>query len=235
MSFKQHLAANRWLRAELAVLLALVAYMPLLVVLATSPAWAAPPVLFLMAAGGVCWRGARRVDAAIAAAKQRNEAEARTLRAPRAPTAGPDQCPVCGGYGLNDLAADDAFMERGPDRAKVVTWGIRRAHRDCAEMVPYVAPPSTFHCPWCGRSERAHDDEERTRLAVAHAECEREWGGVRALNDMARERKQVGKLRASIGMGIVGLEIRVQALRVEALRQSFDLDREALERLRRRL
>lgn len=64
-------------------------------------------------------------------------AELAKLRTPRVPDAGPDQCPVCGGFGLDALAIDDEFMERGVDRAKVVPWGRKRAHWACAEFVPY--------------------------------------------------------------------------------------------------
>jgi Zn-finger nucleic acid-binding protein len=63
-------------------------------------------------------------------------AEGAALRTPRVPDAGLDQCPVCGGYGLDALAADDKLMERGA-LSKVVPYGPRRAHWDCAEFVPY--------------------------------------------------------------------------------------------------
>lgn len=105
------------------------------------PQWAIPAVGFPVETVAVTLyvmrRGEkRRVDAALEAAK----AEAKALRTPRAPDAGPDQCPVCGGFGLGELAADDKLMERGADRAKVVPWGPKRAHWDCAEFVPHKAP-----------------------------------------------------------------------------------------------
>jgi hypothetical protein len=163
---------------------------------------------------------ARRLDRALTAAKQRNEAEARDLRTPRAPDAGPDQCPVCGGFGLADLAADDAFMERGPDRAKVVAWGRKRAHWDCAELVPYVAPPhfepfkvdghgircackqcertashpgAYYRCKFCGYYRRAASLDAAKEKLIAHAkEC------PKRPKPTAPEPVVTGKLRASI-------------------------------------
>ncbi len=95
---------------------------------------------------------------AESAAQVRASAEARELRIPRVSNAGPDQCPVCGGFGLADLAADDAFMERGPDRAKVVAWGRKRAHWDCAELSPYVPTAE----------EKARDTHFREHGQAAH-------------------------------------------------------------------
>jgi hypothetical protein len=141
MTLRAELRENRWLRAQLALLIVVAVWMPTMVVLVASPVVALLPTAVLATAGGVCWVGAHRTQEAQLAAKQREAADTRALRTPRAPNAGPDQCPVCGGYGLNDLAADDVFMERGPDRCKVVPYGRRRAHWDCAEFVPYVAPP----------------------------------------------------------------------------------------------
>lgn len=136
---KQALAANRWLRAQLAIFILAVLYLSVGIWLV--PTWLALwPVLLYAVAGGACWVPAHRRDEALEAARVKAATEARELRTPRAPDAGPDQCPVCGMYGLNEIAADDAFMDRG-DRARVVPWGRRRAHRDCAEFVPYVAPP----------------------------------------------------------------------------------------------
>lgn len=75
------------------------------------------------------------------AATHQAEAEAALLRQLSAPDAGPGQCPACGLEELDELASDDELMERGPDRCKVVPYGRRRAHRECAEFVPYRHSP----------------------------------------------------------------------------------------------
>lgn len=86
----------------------------------------------------------------------------------KAPDAGPGQCPVCGMADLDELARDDRFMERG-DRSKVVQYGRQRAHRDCAELVPYVPPPhfSAFEV-----------DGHKTYCACARCEPSATYPGV---------------------------------------------------------
>jgi hypothetical protein len=133
-------AANRWLRWQACLTLLLVANGIRLIVTWPGPKtwWSDLAAPILLVPFFVCMALTFRLSDQQRRQREAAVAEARVLRTPRAPNAGPDQCPVCGGFGLTDLAADDAFMERGPDRAKVVAWGSRRAHRDCAEMSPYV-------------------------------------------------------------------------------------------------
>ena len=201
MSLKQELAANRWLRAQFAVLIFAIAWVPVAGVLSLvfGSLWALAPVPVYATAGGVCWVRARRESRVLKAARLRIEAEATELRIPRAPDAGPDQCPVCGGFGLDELAADDEFMDRGA-LAKVVPYGARRAHWDCAKLVSYQptqaeqrtldaarlavdhrrnhhGAPSVgvFGCPVCATEETGKDRDLRRG---------------RALNEMARERER---------------------------------------------
>ena len=169
MTVRSDLRENRWLRAQLAILVFAVAYMPVAGVLAllTGSSWVLAPVLAYVTAGALCWVRSRRTRIALEAARAAAEREAAVLRTPRAPDAGPDQCPVCGGYGLDALAKDDAFMERGA-LAKVVPWGSRRAHWDCAEFSPYVEPKQHFEpfdtdghmtycaCPRCSKGDGNH-------------------------------------------------------------------------------
>lgn len=148
MTLRSDLRENRWLRAQFATFISLLATMIWL--LAWPPSslpwpfpempWMLAPTVGLAATGLSLWVPSRRREKALLAAKELAAAEAAELRTPRAPDAGMDQCPVCGCYGLTELAADDLFMERG-ERALVVAWGRKRAHWDCAEFVPYVAPP----------------------------------------------------------------------------------------------
>lgn len=137
---KQALAANRWLRAQLVFLVVAAVYMPVAAVLSAvfGSAWVLTPVAVYFVGGAVCWVPSRRTERTLKVARVAAERKAAELRTPRVPDAGPGQCPVCGGFGLTELAKDDAFMARGADRAKVVAWGRKRAHRDCAEFVPYV-------------------------------------------------------------------------------------------------
>lgn len=188
MTLRTDLRENRWLRARLAVLVLIAVWLPTMVALVASPVVALLPTAVLAAAGGVCWVGAHRTQEAHLAAKQREAADARalrTLRTLRAPDAGPDQCPVCGMGDLDELAADDEMMERGPGRCKVVPYGRRRAHRDCAEFVPYVPTEREreadthrrehgngrheSHCDWCFTEDIRWEREEAQR------EFERSW------------------------------------------------------------
>ena len=162
MTLKRALAANRWLRAQFAFLIVAVLYMPVAAVLSAvfGSAWALAPIAVYATAGGVCWVPARWTERALKAARGAAEREAADLRTPRAPDAGPDQCPVCGGFGLTDLAKDDAFMERGPDRTQLVAWGRKRAHWDCAEWSPYVPTAEDNACD-------THDREHRKGQRVS--------------------------------------------------------------------
>jgi hypothetical protein len=125
-------------------------------------------------------------------------AEIAKLHAPRVPDAGPDQCPVCGDYGLDALAADDEFMERGL-LAKVVAYGWKRAHWDCAEFVPYK-PMTAFGadadrrelrptplgfgvictCRFCGEQKHAPNMAAGEARLIAHARACPERGPVQA-------------------------------------------------------
>jgi hypothetical protein len=138
MSLKQALAANRWIPRLLAVVTVSALNFAWVVVAHEPRSVGLPPSLGLDGLGAWCVVMSVRTGLAQAGVRLAAEAtESVELRTPRVPDAGPDQCPVCGGFGLDALAADDQFMERGPDRAKVVTYGPRRAHWDCAEVVPY--------------------------------------------------------------------------------------------------
>lgn len=73
----------------------------------------------------------------------RRERLRRGLHTPRAPQAADGQCPVCGYDDLDALAADDAFLEESGSRfARVASYGARRAHQECAELVPYTKSPT---------------------------------------------------------------------------------------------
>lgn len=181
---------------------------------------------------GALWFGARREARRLAVVAAKEAKEAAELRTPRAPDAGPDQCPVCGGYGLDEVAADDAFMERG-ERARVVPWGRKRAHRDCAELVPYVAPPhferveieghrvycvcskcekATTHpgarrwCKFCGFYRWAESAEAAKAELIAHAkEC-------------PERRPTIGEFRSvatNVDALISGVETRVRRIQAE--------------------
>lgn len=67
--------------------------------------------------------------------RERLRQELRTLAAPDAVDG---QCPVCGYDDLDELAAVDAELEEPGSRfTRVVSYGARRAHQECAELVPY--------------------------------------------------------------------------------------------------
>jgi hypothetical protein len=93
--------------------------------------------IFVDSVYGGLWFAARRESRRCAAVALEAEKEAAKLRQLHAPDATAGQCPVCGMDDLDQLAADDRLMERGPF-AKVVAYGLRRAHWECAEFVPYV-------------------------------------------------------------------------------------------------
>jgi hypothetical protein len=61
-----------------------------------------------------------------------------------APDAVDGQCPVCGLDDLEALAAVDAELEEGADSRflRVKPYGKRRAHAECAELVPYKPRPA---------------------------------------------------------------------------------------------
>jgi hypothetical protein len=128
-------------------------------------------VVVLTAGAGVCvlidaWMAARVVDAAglvvVAVAivalerlrrareqerlehhrREQRRAELRTLAAP---DAGYGQCPVCALGDLDALAADDRATGAIGSCRRVVDYGQRRAHQECAGLVPLresSAPPA---------------------------------------------------------------------------------------------
>lgn len=184
--------------------------------------------------GGLWW-AARRETRQRAAVVAKEAVEAAALRTPRAPDAGPDQCPVCAMADLDELAADDRLMERGPDRCKVVPYGSRRAHRDCAEMAPYTAsvhfdsfevdghktycackqcepwavePGAYYRCTFCGFYRRAAGWAAAKEKLIAHAkECPK--------RPTAKSVKaQFGRLEVDLGR--VAAEIQATAGKVEA-------------------
>lgn len=56
----------------------------------------------------------------------------------KAPDADGGQCPVCSFDDLAELAAvDEELEEPGSRFRRVVPYGARRAHQECAELVPY--------------------------------------------------------------------------------------------------
>jgi hypothetical protein len=118
---------------------------------------------------------AARLEAADEAARVAKE-----LRTLRAPDAGPDQCPVCGGYGLDALAEDDVFMERGP-LAKVVAYGGKRAHWSCAEFAPYVPTKQEREAETHRREHGAANRDPRCDWCFVEdvrweeAEAQRKW------------------------------------------------------------
>jgi hypothetical protein len=169
MSLKQALAANRWVARLLAVVTVSVLNFAWVVLTREPRSVGLPPQLALDAAGVWCMVMSVRTGMAQAGARRAAaEAEAKELHTLRAPDAGPDQCPVCGGYGLTALAEDDVFMDRGP-LAKVVAYGWKRAHWDCAELVPYVAAP---------HFEPFEIDGHRTHCACKQCEREADHPGV---------------------------------------------------------
>lgn len=253
MSVRSDLARNPWvLRLMACVALAGLNFLAAVLVHAS---WvvATPPTVAVD--GLSLWALVMAVRTELAhvgaesAAQVRASAEARELRTPRVPNAGPDQCPVCGGLGLADLAADDAFMERGPDRAKVVAWGSRRAHWDCAELMP-CKPPAVFNadgntrelrptplgfgaictCRFCGEQKTEPNMEAAKVRLIEHAkEC------PKRPKPTAPEPMVTGKLRASVapqpfrwrGMDVEAREAALAPCRPTATEAAW---REALER-----
>lgn len=140
MSARSEIAENRWVPRLLATVTMMVATCVFDVVAHVSRSVALPPMIGLDALGVLCLVMTVRTGMAQAGVRLAAlAAERAELHTPRAPDAAPDQCPICAGFGLDELAADDTFMERGPDRAKIVAYGTRRAHWDCAEVVPHKA------------------------------------------------------------------------------------------------
>lgn len=73
--------------------------------------------------------------------KERRERLREQLRTLAAPDAVDGQCPVCGLDDLDQLAAVDAELEEPGSRfQRVVPYGARRAHQECAELAPYKKP-----------------------------------------------------------------------------------------------
>jgi hypothetical protein len=200
MTWREDLRENRWRRCQLALLTLVVANIVLLLAWpGRPPAWmlSEPPVFAV--ANGVFWFKSRRLGRVLKAARAATEAKAKELRTPRAPDAGPDECPVCGGFGLDELAADDEFMERGA-LAKVVAYGSRRAHWDCAEFVPCQPTQAEQRKPDFARLASDHRRNHHGAPSVGVFGCpvcaaeetgkDRDLRRGRALSEMARERER---------------------------------------------
>jgi hypothetical protein len=184
---RQAFAANRWLRWQ--------SYLTCLIVangIRVLAGWPTPatwwsvllaPVLLVPFVG--CMVMAFRLSDAQRRQREVEREAAAELRTLRAPNADPGQCPVCGMDDLDQLAADDGFMERGPDRSKVVAYGRRRAHRDCAEFVPYVPTEQEkardIHYREHGQAQRVRDcdwcftEDIRWEREVAQQRFEQSW------------------------------------------------------------
>lgn len=200
MSLKQDLAANRWIPRLFAVVTVSALNYVWLVLTHEPRSVGLPPSLGLDVLGVWCVVMAVRTGMAQGGARLAAvAAEAKGLRTPRVPDAGPDQCPVCGGFGLDELAADDEFMDRGV-LAKVVPYGARRAHWDCAELVPYQPTQAEQRKPDFARLASDHRRNHHGAPSVGFLDCpacaaeetgkDRDLRRGRALNEMARERKR---------------------------------------------
>lgn len=124
--------------------------------------------------------------------KERRERLRQELRTLAAPDAVDGQCPVCGFDDLDQLAAVDAALEEPGSRfQRVVPYGPRRAHQECAELAPYKMTPAEEHelnhhgaaiarmigCPLCAQETREQiaNDPDVGRpiwppLGITHAE-----------------------------------------------------------------
>jgi hypothetical protein len=177
---------NKWLRRWVAVAVLTVLNMVRAYVWPLPGDWlpAAGFAALLIVCGLMQGRTAGVLRAARLEAAAKAAREAKELRTLRAPDAGPDQCPVCGCYGLTALAADDQFMDRGP-LAKVVAYGGKRAHWDCAEFVPYKPPVASADmrelrptplgfgvictCRFCGEEKHAPNTEAGKARLIEHS------------------------------------------------------------------
>lgn len=135
-----------------------------------------------------------------AEARKRRERLRQQLRTLAAPDAVDGQCPVCGLDDLGQLAAVDAQLEEPGSRfTRVVPYGARRAHQECAELVPYQMTPVEEHehdhhgapiarmigCPLCAQETREQiaNDPDAGRpvwppLGITCAELSRQLTGL---------------------------------------------------------
>jgi hypothetical protein len=190
-------AVNRWLRWQAFLACVIIANGIRVVAGWPTPAtwWSVLLAPLLLVPFLVCMVMALRLSDAQRRQREVERDAAAALRTLRAPDAGPGQCPVCGMDDLDRLAADDGFMERGPDRSKVVAYGRRRAHRGCAEFVPYVAPPTPlgvhYTCRFCGEGRHAPSMKVAEARLIAHSKtC--------PMRTAPGEPVLTGKLRASV-------------------------------------
>jgi len=82
------------------------------------------------------YRAREQREAELAARAEARAELRRRVRTLAAPDAQDGQCPVCGLDDLDALAADDASLEQAGSWRRVVEYGRRRVHRECAELVP---------------------------------------------------------------------------------------------------
>jgi hypothetical protein len=119
----------------------------------SSPYWLA----FYPAVAGCLFVMLRSAAAVGRLREQESEARIRArerhrdVRRLSAPDAGEGQCPVCGYDDLAALAQRDAFLHETGSRRRVAEYGPRRAHQECAELVPYTP----------GAAEAAATEHER--------------------------------------------------------------------------
>jgi hypothetical protein len=249
MSFqqvRQALAKNRWLRWQAYLTVLLVANGIRLVATYPGPKtwWSALAAPLLLVPFLGCMVMALRLGDAQKRQREAAAAEAAELRTLRAPDAGRGQCPVCAMDDLDELAADDELMDRGPGRCKVVAYGSRRAHRDCAELVPYVAPPhfksfevdghktycackqcepwaaepgAYYRCTFCGFYRRAAGMDAAKEKLIAHSKECLKRPTVKSV------KAQFGRLEVDMGRVAAEIEAEIQAMngRVEARRDEF--------------
>lgn len=175
MRLREAWPVNVWLRRTAALAAGFVAEAGVTGLWPLPGAWELVPPSAVFAAYLPCAVMAVRTNMRLADQRHtaeleaaRDAAEAEALRTLAAPDAGPDQCPVCGGEELAELADDDELLGRGPDWCKVVPYGPRqRAHWACADFVPYQ--PTAQDKAVERNRERARTEQHLRSMVVADA------------------------------------------------------------------
>lgn len=117
----------------------------------------------------------------------------------KAPNADPDQCPVCSLSDLAELAAVDAAVGLDGDDVHVVGYGRGRAHRECALVLPYAAPPGEL----LADAHHANHHGDRSMKVFGCPECAGEVSAKSPVPDRLKC-PATGRPYAPHELGIVG-------------------------------
>jgi hypothetical protein len=101
---------------------------------------------------------AREQEARDADERAKEAERRRAVRRLSAADAGEGQCPVCAYDDLDRLAERDRFLEVAdrPAFRRVAPYGNRRAHQECAELVPYKPTASELAIASHERNHHGH-------------------------------------------------------------------------------